>query len=92
MKRQDDFKTAVTMTVVWVAGLTLLVIFGSLMAGQFLDKVLDSKPIFTIVFIIASIPVTLILTLRVVKKPTARISQVNKEEISEEVPHRGKDN
>ena len=32
-KQQDEFRTAVTMTVVWVAGLTLVIIFAALFAG-----------------------------------------------------------
>jgi F0F1-type ATP synthase assembly protein I len=90
-KGQDDFKTAVTMTVVWVAGLTLLIIFGALLAGIWLDKVLSTKPILTIVFILASIPVTLFLTFRVVRKATARIQPVIKKGVPEEEPHRGED-
>lgn len=91
-KKRDEFRTAVTMTVAWVAGLTLLVIFGALMAGLWLDKVLNSKPILTIVFIIASIPVTLILTFRVVKSATARIQPDNNKGMPEEESHRGKNN
>jgi F0F1-type ATP synthase assembly protein I len=73
---QDEFKTAVTITVVWVAGITLVFIFAALLAGLWLDKILNSKPIFTIVFVLASIPVTLFLTFRVVRKATARIQPV----------------
>jgi F0F1-type ATP synthase assembly protein I len=90
-KGQDEFRTAVTLTVVWVAGLTLVTIFGALMAGLWLDKVLNSKPILTIVFILVSIPVTLFLTFRVVKSATAHIQPVTKKENTEEEPHRGED-
>jgi len=79
------------MTVVWVAGLTLVTIFTALLAGLWLDKVLNSKPILTIVFILVSIPVTLFLTFRVVKSATARIQPVTKKEVTEEEPHRGED-
>jgi MFS-type transporter involved in bile tolerance (Atg22 family) len=90
-KGQDEFRTAVTMTVLWVAGLTLVIIFGALLAGLWLDKLLNSKPILTIIFILASIPVTLFLTFRVVKTATARIQPVVKKDVLEEEPHRGKD-
>jgi MFS-type transporter involved in bile tolerance (Atg22 family) len=79
-------------TVVWVAGLTLVTIFGALLAGLWLDKVLNIKPILTIVFILASIPVTLYFTFRIVKKATARIQPVIKTDVPEEEPHRGEDN
>ncbi len=79
------------MTVVWVAGLTLVTIFAALLAGLWLDKVLNSKPILTIAFILLSIPVTLILTFRIVRTATARIQPVAKKDIIEEEPHRGED-
>jgi F0F1-type ATP synthase assembly protein I len=90
-KKQDEFRTAVTMTVVWVAGLTLVVVFAALFAGLWLDKILNSKPIFTIVLVLVSIPVTLFLTFRVVKTATARIQPAIKKEVTEEEPYRGED-
>ncbi|MFA5874529.1 MAG: AtpZ/AtpI family protein [Anaerolineales bacterium] len=90
-KGQDEFRTAVTMTVVWVAGLTLVIIFAALFAGLWLDKILDSKPLFTIVLVLVSIPVTLFLTFRVVRAATARIQPAIKKDVTEEEPHRGED-
>ena len=90
-KGQGEFRTAVTMTVVWVAGLTLVVIFAALFAGLWLDKILDSKPLFTIVLVLVSIPVTLFLTFRVVRAATARIQPAIKKDVTEEEPHRGED-
>ena len=89
---QDEFKAAVTMTVVWVAGLTLIIIFVALFAGIFLDKLLNSKPLLTIIFTIASIPVTIYATFRVVKVASSRIQPAATKGISEEEPHRGEDN
>jgi F0F1-type ATP synthase assembly protein I len=91
-KKQDEFRSAVTMTVVWVAVLTLITIFAALFAGILLDRLLNSKPLFTIVLTIASIPVTIYATFRVVKAASNRIQPAVKKEISEEEPHRGKDN
>ena len=88
-KGQDEFRTAVTMTVVWVAGLTLVTIFVALFAGIFLDKILDSKPLFTMLFIVGSIPLTIFLTFRVVKSATSRLQPAAKKETPEEDPHRG---
>ena len=79
------------MTVLWVAGLTLVIIFAALLAGLWLDKILNSRPWLTIIFILVSIPVTLFLTLRVVRSATARIQPDIKKEITEEEPHRGDD-
>lgn len=91
-KGQDEFRTAVTMTVVWVAGLTLVVIFLALFAGIALDNLLNSKPLFTILLMVASIPLTIYLTFRVVKKATSRIQPATKKGTPEEEPHRGEDN
>ena len=80
------------MTVVWVAGLTLTIIFVALFAGMLLDRLLNSKPLFTIILTIASIPVTIFGTFRVVKAASSRIKMAEKKGISEEVPQRGEDN
>jgi F0F1-type ATP synthase assembly protein I len=88
-KCQDEFKTAVTMTVLWVAGLTLVIIFAALLAGLWLDKILNSRPWLTIIFILISIPVTLFLRIRVVRSATARIQPDIRKEVTEEEPHRG---
>jgi F0F1-type ATP synthase assembly protein I len=88
-KGQDEFRTAVTMTVVWVAGLTLGVIFLALFAGILLDKFLDTKPLFTILLMVASIPLTIYLTLRVVRSATSRITPPAKNKNLEEDPHLG---
>jgi len=90
-KGQDEFRTAVTMTVVWVAGLTLVTIFAALLAGLWLDKILSSKPLFTIAFVLVSIPVTLFLTFAVVRTATTRIQHVTKNEGTKEEQHSGKD-
>ena len=79
------------MTVVWVAGLTLGIIFVALFAGLLIDRFLNSKPIFTIVMTIASIPATIFATLRVVKAANSRINPVSRKQNSEEEPHRGAD-
>lgn len=88
-KGQDEFRTAVTLTVVWVAGLTLIVIFAALLAGIWLDRVFHSKPVLTIIFILVSIPITLFMTLRVVKRISARIQPEKQNEVRKEEPHRG---
>jgi len=80
------------MTVVWVAGLTLVIIFLALFAGMLLDKFLNSKPLFTIILTVASIPLTIFATFRVVKAASSRIQPAAKTDNFEEEPHRGEDN
>jgi F0F1-type ATP synthase assembly protein I len=91
-KQPDEFRSAVTMTVVLVAVLTLGIIFIALFAGILLDRILNSKPLFTIVLTIASIPATIYATFRVVKAASSRIRPAEKQVKSEEEPHRGEDN
>jgi F0F1-type ATP synthase assembly protein I len=91
-KQQDEFRAAVTMTVVWVAALTLTIIFVALFAGIMLDKFLNSKPLFTIILTIASIPLTIFATFRIVKAASNRIQPAAKRETLEEEPHRGENN
>lgn len=78
------------LTLAAVAGqvgcLTLAIIFVALFLGLWLDRRLESRPLFTVILTIGSVPVTLVLMFWVVKKATARLSvgPVRKPEIPEE--------
>jgi F0F1-type ATP synthase assembly protein I len=89
---KDEFRAAITMTVIWVAGLTLVIIFVALFAGILLDRLVNSKPLFTIILTVASIPATIFATFRVVKAASSRIQPVMKREHPEEDPIRGEEN
>ena len=91
-QQPDEFRAAVTMTVVWVAVLTLGIIFVALFAGILLDRLLNSNPIFTVILTLASIPVTIYANFRVVKAASSRIKPAAKKENTEEEPSSGKDN
>ena len=81
------------MTVVWVACLTLGTILLALFAGMMLDRVLNSKPLFTLLLTLASIPLTIFLTLRIVRSATRHLQPTGKQELPrEENEQRGKDN
>ena len=86
---------AINMTLATVAGqvgcLTLLIIFGALFAGLGLDKWLHTKPVFTLILLLGSVPLTLILMFRLVKSATDRIQPAKKKEIPAEDAHRGTD-
>jgi len=45
-----------------VSGVTLFIVILALVGGLWLDKALDSKPLFTIVLVIGSAPLSLFLT------------------------------
>ena len=81
-KRQNEDRKqyAYNLTMAAVAGqvgcLTLVIIFGALIAGLWLDRSFATKPLFTILFMIASMPVTLYVMFRVVQCATNRIRPV----------------
>lgn len=58
-----------------VGCLTLLIILAALFGGLWLDSLFNTKPILTIVLMIASVPVTLIAMFWIVRKTTARLQK-----------------
>ena len=81
---KDRFQYAMNLTLASIAGqvgcLTLVIIFVALFAGLWLDRYLDTKPLFTIVLLIGSVPVTLFIMFRVVRAATNRIKPVQNSE------------
>jgi len=72
-ENKNAFKSAVTITVVGVALITFVVIFVALFAGLWIDRLLSTKPLFTIGLVIISIPVSIGMTLWLVRKSTNRL-------------------
>ncbi len=68
---------AYNLTVAAIAGqvgcLTLVIVLAALFAGLWLDAQFDSRPLATVILLIASVPVTLVLMFWVVKRAIARI-------------------
>jgi hypothetical protein len=68
------------LTLAAVAGqvgfLTLFIILAALFGGLWLDKRFDSKPLFTVILMLSSVPVTLVMMFWVVRNATARIKTV----------------
>jgi F0F1-type ATP synthase assembly protein I len=79
-QEKDRRQYAYNLTLAAVAGqvgcLTLVIIFGALIAGLWLDRSFATKPLFTILFMLASMPLTLYLMFRVVQGATNRIKPV----------------
>lgn len=73
---------ALNLTIIGVFGqvgfLTLFIIVAALLGGLWLDKMFDSKPMFTVVLMIASVPVSLVLMYKVVMWATSRIKPDDK--------------
>ncbi len=91
---KDRFQYAMNLTLASIAGqvgcLTLVIIFVALFAGLWLDGRMNSKPMFTIILLIGSVPVTLFLMFRVVKTATKRIKPIENKEIPEEEQKSGR--
>lgn len=75
--RKKDGRYAMNLTIIGIFGqvgfLTLFVIVAALLGGLWLDKTFDTKPLFTIVLMVASVPVSLVLMYKVVMWATSRI-------------------
>jgi F0F1-type ATP synthase assembly protein I len=84
---KDRRQYAYNLTMAAVAGqvgcLTLVIIFGALIAGLWLDRTFATKPLFTILFMIASMPITLYVMIQVVQGATSRIKPVVKKKNNE---------
>ena len=72
-RRQYTFNITLAAVAGQVGCLTVGVIIGSLLAGLWLDNRFDMLPLFTITFLIISMPVTLIMMYKFVIAATSRI-------------------
>ncbi len=61
-----------------VGCLTLIIVIAALVGGLWLDNQMHSKPLFTILFMIVSVPVTLVVMFWVVRATTSRIRNSEK--------------
>jgi len=84
-RRQYTYNLAMAAVASQVGCLTLVIIFGALIAGLWLDRSFATKPLFTILFMIGSMPVTLYVMFRVVQSATARIRPVDDKKKSENI-------
>lgn len=72
---------AFNMTLATVVGqvgcLTPVILIGALFAGLWLDKVFETRPVFTIIFIVVSAPAAVLALIFIVRKATARLKPVS---------------
>jgi multisubunit Na+/H+ antiporter MnhG subunit len=89
----NAYRITLITVVTQVGCLTPLIILGALFAGLWLDRVLATKPIFTIIFIVISAPVSVYVLYRIVKAATNRMKPIgvvnNNPQSSEEETNRG---
>jgi F0F1-type ATP synthase assembly protein I len=72
-RKQYNFNLALAAVAGQVGCLTTIIVVGSLIAGLFLDSRLDTRPTFTILFVVLSVPVTLAVMFWVVRNVTSKI-------------------
>ena len=86
-QKSDRMQYAFNMTLAAVAGqvgcLTLIIIFASLFSGLWLDSQFATRPLFTVLLLIGSIPVTLVTMFWVVRKATSHIKPDAKSQLSQ---------
>jgi F0F1-type ATP synthase assembly protein I len=75
--RNDNAYNMALATVVGQVGcLTPVILIGALFLGLWLDKVLDTRPLFTIIFIVVSAPVAVVALVYIVRKATSRLKTI----------------
>ena len=74
-QRQSALALAVAGLLGQVGCLTTLVIVAALVVGLWLDRTLDSRPVFTLILLAGSVPVTIYLMVRVVLGGMARLQE-----------------
>ena len=90
--RRNILNTILIVLVGQVGCLTLVIIIVALLGGLWLDNQLGVKPLFTILFLLGSVPITIFVMFRVAMSAISRIkpvtpvksNQVKKEENSSE--------
>ena len=97
---QPDKKTALSslnLTLAAVTGqvgcVTVIIILVAFFAGRWLDNRFESDALFTVILMVASVPVTLVVMFWVVRSVTSRFakpSDINKSKEDEEGIDRGK--
>jgi len=80
---KDRARYAFNLTLAAVAGqvgcLTLVIVLGALFGGLWLDSRFQSRPMFTILLMLASIPVTLLAMFWVVRTATSKLTSIKGE-------------
>ena len=87
-RSNDRFNTILATVVGQVGCFTPLIILGALFAGLWLDHQFETKPLFTILFIVGSAPVSVYVLYRIVRTATARLKIDKQVKNTEEDPDR----
>jgi F0F1-type ATP synthase assembly protein I len=87
-RSHNRFNIILATVVGQVGCLTPLILLGALFIGLWLDRQFETKPLFTILFIVGSAPVSVIVLYRIVRAATARLKTNIEYKNSEEEAHR----
>jgi F0F1-type ATP synthase assembly protein I len=75
---KSPYQYVFNMQVAAIAGqvgcVTLAIVFAALLGGLLLDRFLNTKPVFTIILMVGSVPVTLFAMFWLVRRATARMN------------------
>lgn len=72
-QKQRVFNVVLAVLAAQVGCLTLVIILASVLGGLWLDSRLDTKPVMTLVLLVASIPVSVVTMLIVVRKTVSKM-------------------
>jgi F0F1-type ATP synthase assembly protein I len=72
-RQQMIFAAALASAVSQVGCVTVIVVVGALALGLFVDKTLDTRPLFTVLLLLVSIPVSVYLLVRIALTSAAQI-------------------
>ena len=87
-RSNNRFNTILVTVVGQVGCLTPLILLGALFAGLWLDRQFETKPLFTILFIVGSAPVSVFVLYRIVRIATAKLKTDNQDKKTEEEVNR----
>ena len=87
-RSNNRFNTILATVVGQVGCLTPLILLGALFAGLWLDRQFDTKPLFTILFIVGSAPVSVFVLYRIVRMATAKLKTNDQDKNTEEEANR----
>ena len=87
-RSNSHFNTILATVVGQVGCLTPVILLGALFAGLWLDRQFETKPLFTILFIVGSAPISVFVLYRIVRTATAKLKTDNQVENSEEEANR----
>jgi len=83
-RSNNRFNTILATVVGQVGCLTPVIILGALFAGLWLDRQFETRPLFTILFIVGSAPISVFVLYRIVQTATSKLKTDNQVENSEE--------